>query len=226
MDARIGATADLRVIRPDEIKTLLEPGELGAMLDWKVWNPKTGIVLEEHTQKSESFVQQFLQLLYVQMNLMPQRGANVMPGVRDTANVLQLVSACYGAVLLDVLAGAADATFGIVVGTNATATPLDISNYQLDTLIAHGIIGGTMQYGGVTFGLPGSNTTTSQLTITRNFTANVGGITVNEIGLICRGAYNSGTTGYFLIIRDIIGGGIGVPVGQTLTINYRPQAVI
>ena len=39
--------------------------------------------------------------------------------------------------------------------------------------------------------------------------------------------YNqSWDTAYFLIIRDVISGGIDVPNGQTLTVNYREQAAI
>jgi hypothetical protein len=83
-----------------------------------------------------------------------------------------------------------------------------------------------MNYGAVTWGLPTSDATTSQFTITRNI-ANVSGgpVTVNEAGLYVRGSkYTSHY--YFMTIRDVIGGGIVVPNGQTLTVNYRIQGVI
>ena len=83
-----------------------------------------------------------------------------------------------------------------------------------------------MNYSAVTFGTPAADATTSQITITRNF-ANVsaGSVVVNEIALYCC-AYDTGATlRYFCIIRDVIAGGITVPNGQTLTVNYRPQAV-
>ena len=66
MKPKIGSTINPEIIRPNDVKTLLGEGELGCMLDWRVWNPKTNEILEEHTQKSESFVQQFLQLLMVE----------------------------------------------------------------------------------------------------------------------------------------------------------------
>jgi hypothetical protein len=48
---------------------------------------------------------------------------------------------------------------------------------------------------------------------------------VNEIGLYAKGfIYN--TTYYFMTLRDVIGGGIAVPNGQTLTLNFRIQASI
>jgi len=119
----------------------------------------------------------------------------------------------------DVLAGAASVLFGIIIGTGVTAP--DITDDSIETLIAHA----TMNYGAVTFGLPSSDATTSQLTITRNFSNVSGGaVVVNEIALYCRGY--DGAARYFCIIHDVIGGGISVPNGQTLTVNYRPQAVV
>ncbi|GAI66501.1 unnamed protein product, partial [marine sediment metagenome] len=55
--------------------------------------------------------------------------------------------------------------------------------------------------------------------------ANGGAITVNEIALYVKG-YKYNVTYYFMIIRDVIAGGIAVPAGQTLTVNYREQAAI
>ena len=228
----IKSSVVVEVINSEKILTLLEPGELGAMLDWEVKDPSTGLVMPDPrtglpnkgTKKSESFVQQFLQLLFVQMTL---PGANNPLSVNDTTNTLRGIYAywassganCY---LLDVLDAAAGTNFGIRVGTGTNAPT--ITDYALQTPVIHGTGAGQMQYGALTFGLPGSDATTSQLTITRNFTANVGGITVNELALYCRGY--DGAARYFCIIRDVIAGGIVVPAGQTLTINYRPQAVI
>ena len=230
MRAEIGTNVGLEIVEKKNIVTLLKPGELGAMLDWEVKDLRTGLVMPDPrtglpnngTKKSESFVQQFLQLLYTQMTGVPL--ANALT-VKDTGGsnrtpILALGSNSY---LLDVLDAAADTNYGIVVGTGNTAPT--ISDYQLGTLIANGVGAGAMQYGTVSFGAPGAGATTSQLTITRNFTSNTGGITVNELGLYCRG-YDNTTTRYFMIIRDVISGGIAVPNGQTLTVNYRPQAVI
>ena len=230
MDARIGSQAELKVLSPEQIQTLLEPGELGAMLDWEVKDLRTGLVMPDPrtglpnkgTKKSESFVQQFLQLLYTQMAGVPL--ANALT-VKDTGGSNRTLFLVLGgnSYLFDVCDVAADANYGIVVGTGNTAPT--ISDYQLGTLIANGVGAGAMQYGTVSFGAPGAGATTSQLTITRNFTSNTGGITVNELGLYCRG-FDGGAVRYFMIIRDVIAGGITVPAGQTLTINYRLQAVI
>ncbi|GAH71984.1 unnamed protein product, partial [marine sediment metagenome] len=73
-----------------------------------------------------------------------------------------------------------------------------------------------------------SDASVSQFTITRNFSnAAVGGdITVNEIGLYVKGYDTEDDTYYFMIIRDVIAGGIAVPDGQTLTVNYREQVQV
>lgn len=131
-------------------------------------------------------------------------------------------------VALDVLATSGVVTFGTRVGTGNTA--VTITDYALQTPVAEGTGSGQMAHGAVTFGSPAADSTTSQFTITRNFTNSSGGsMTINEIGLYCRNFYSieaSLTVGYFMIIRDVIGGGIAVPNGQTLTVNYRPQAVV
>lgn len=216
----IKSATNLRLLRPDEIPHVLAEGELGAVLEWAVTDP-TGKVIEHVVKKSESFLKQFLQLLYIQMG-----EVTVAYNVTDTGNAprgvyFHLLSVSTG-YLFDVRAAATITTHGVVVGLGAVDP--DISDFALGNLIAHGVGAGAMQYDAVTFGTPGSDATTSQLTITRNFTANVGGITPTEVGLICRGY--DGAARYFLIIRDTIAGGILVSAGNVLTVNYRLQATV
>jgi hypothetical protein len=218
----LSAIPKTRILRPDEIPHILEVGEFGAVLEWAVSDTKTGKVFEHVVKKSESYVQQFLQLLFAQFTMAP---STHKVSVRDTGNTLRDVYAIGSAAnnyLLDVLSGAGVVTFGIVGGTgNAAPT---ISDYALGTLIAHGAGAGQLNYGAVSFGAPASDATTSQLTITRNLAnASGGGITVEEVGLYCR-AWD-GAARYFMLIRDVTGG-ILVPNGQTLTVNYRPQATV
>jgi hypothetical protein len=225
MPSQIGLIKNLKPIKPDEIYHVLEPGELGCVLEWQVADTKTGKVIEHVVKKSESYVQQFLQLLYVQMADSPVL-APVL-NVRDTSNTLRSVCNSGNYYNLDVFAAVTSVLYGIVVGTGAVAPT--ISDYVLGTLILHDAAPPTanrLQYAAVSFGAPAADATTSQLTITRNFANSSGGaITVNEVGLYCRGVDSGATTRYFMIIRDTTGG-IIVPNGQTLTVNYRPQAVI
>jgi len=224
MGAELGLKKDLKVISPEEIKHLLEPGELGVILELTVTDPKTGKVSEHRVMKSRSFVQQFLQLLFAHM---ANATSVTTVSARDTGNTLRNVYRVYGGAGtiygMDCNALGTETTHGIIVGTDNTAPT--ISDHDLLVPIAHGVAGGQMQYSAMAFGAPGSDATTSQITLTRNFTANVGGITVNEIGLYVR--CNEGVSArYFMTIRDVIAGGIVVPAGQTLTVNYREQGVI
>ncbi len=221
METEIKAKPELTVIKEEEILHLLIPGEMGAILELIV-SDKDGKVTEKRVLKSKSFVRQFLELLWIQAFQIPE----VVPyNMRDTANALQNI--CESCLVFAADGGIGIITHGIVVGTGAVAPT--INNYQLGTIILHDAAPPTanrLQYSAVTFGAPASDATTSQFTITRNFAnASGGAITVNEIGLYVKGfLYN--VTYYFMTIRDVIAGGIAVPNGQTLTVNYRLQAAI
>jgi hypothetical protein len=224
MGAEIKAIPKLDVTKEEEIRHLLLPGEVGAILELTVTD-KDGKVTEQRVLKSKSFVRQFLELLWVQAY---QISENVPYNITDTgagAGTVRTISE--SAYDFAANAAAGDITFGPVVGTDNTAPT--ITDHRLGVIILHDAApptAGRLQYGAVTFGAPASDATTSQFTITRNFAnASGGAITVQEIGLYVKG-YDPTTTYYFMTIRDVIAGGIAVPNGQTLTVNYRLQAVI
>lgn len=229
----IKSKVEVTIVEPEKIVTLLQPGELGAMLDWEVRDSKTGLLMPDPrtglpnkgTKKSDSFVQQFLQVLFCMMacsgTVFP------VPNVRDTTNNLRSITIylAAGNPLFDVLAAGANSLFGVVVGLDGTAPT--ISDYHLGTQCAEGAGLNQFNHGGVSFGTPVSDATTSQLTITRSFSnGSANPITVSEIGIYCRCADTGGTIRYFMFIRDTITGSIIVPIGQTLTMSYRPQAVV
>lgn len=220
MKAEIKVKPKLEVIK-EEIPHLLVPGEMGAVLELTV-KDKNGKVTDHRIMKSKSFVRQFLELLWIQSYQIPEL---ICYTLRDTSNVLQDIAESGYIFACDALAN--NDTFGIIVGTGTTAPTID--DYAVGTKIPHGTGVGPpveLQYGAVTFGAPASDATTSQFTVTRDF-ANASGAaaTVNEIALYVKGyIYNSDY--YFMAIRDVIAGGISVPDGQTLTVNYREQAVV
>lgn len=208
----------LQVIKEDEIPHILAPGELGAVLELIV-SDKDGKVTEHRVQKSESFVRQFLTMLFVEFNKVVD-----VSGLRIVAGNYYVRFVNFHTENLRCDGGVGVTGRGIAVGTGTTAP--DIDDNFLKTPIAHGTGGGRLQYSAVTFGAPASDATISQFTITRNFANGSGaGITVNEIGLY-GGAFAGGATHDCLFIRDVIAGGILVPNGQTLTINYRIQAAV
>jgi hypothetical protein len=229
MKAQLESKTGLKIAKPD--KEVTKPGEMGAILELVV-KDKNGRVTDHRIMKSGSFVRQFLELLYTQVagifywsSIQPYQFPVVQ--VMNTSGIRKPVYAYEG--IFDCAAAVGDQNKGIMVGTGITAPT--INDYKLETRITHGTGAGQLQHGDVAFGLPASDPTTSQFTITRNFAnASGGSITVNEIGLYVRAravSYGGGTEDqYFMVIRDVIAGGIAVPNGQTLTVNYREQAVV
>jgi|WetSurMetagenome_2_1015567.scaffolds.fasta_scaffold244258_1 hypothetical protein len=216
----------ISTLTPDQI--VFEPGELGAVLEWTITHPD-GTVKEYQVRKSESFVRQFIDLLMVQMMAVSE----VLPSyIRDVTNTLREIAV--SSLNFQVTSATGDDSYGILVGTGNT--PPTISDYALQTKIAHGVGAGQLQCGGVTFGLPTSNLTTSHFTVTRNFANGSGSpITVYEIGLYVKGdsplpwlgqRWNSSLRNNFCTIRDVILAGINILNGETLTVNYRLQCVI
>lgn len=218
MEHNVNYKTNAKVLDPKAIPHILEKGEMGAVLEWQVKDSKNNIT-SQGQRRAESFVKQFAQLLVVSMQ------GNYLVGdviqIRDTSNTLRDVRQRSPNWATN--AGAGTVTYGIVVGTGSTAPT--INDYVMETLIAHGVGAGQLQYGAGTYGAPAYDATTSQFTITRNFANSSGGaITVNEIGLYVT-AWDTAVK-YFMVLRDVIGGGISVPNGQTLTVNYRIQGVI
>ena len=219
MSEKATAKVGTKIIKEEEITHILKPGEVGATIELIVADKHGNITEHRGPMASKSFVRQFLELLWIQAFPIPESAPY---SIRDTSNALQDI--CESGYTFASDAAIGDILFGPVVGTGAVAPTID--DYHLGTIIAHGVGGGQLQYGAVTFGAPASDATTSQFTITRNFANGSGGaITPTEIGLFVKG-YLYNVTYYFMTIRDVIGGGVLVPNGDTLTVNYRPQAVI
>ncbi len=217
MDAQVKAKPELEIVNEGQIPNLLVHGEVGAALELTV-KDKNNKVTDHRIMESRSFVRQFLELLFVEFNKLPPKAALLM---KDIGGFPRYIREGYRN--FDCAGGVGDLARGIMVGTGTTTPTID--DYRLEATIAHGLSAGQLQYGGVTFGLPASDPTTSQFTITRDFAnASGGDITVSEIGLYVVGW--DGSARYFMVIRDVITGGIVVPNGQTLTVNYREQAVV
>ena len=180
---------------------------------------KEGKVIERRCWRSESFVRQWLELLYVQMNGCQWASLEV----RDTGNTLRRPVTYDDSFRANALA--ADALYGIVAGSGNIAPTLN--DYALGTKILHGIAAGQLQYSNMAVAYPAINGALSQITLTRDFAnGSPGAVTVNEVGLYVWFRDDSDTARYFMGLRDVIGGGIAVPAGITLTVNYRIQAAV
>ena len=217
-EAQIETKVKVDVVKPEEIPHILEPGEIGAVLELVV-SARDGQVTEKRVMKSKSFVRRFLEILWAQF-LWPA-GKGYLSS-RDYAGGYASVGGQHENFYAG--GGAGVTNHGVLVGTGTT--PPTVDDYVMENQIAHGVGAGQLQYGATTFGAPASDATTAQFTVTRNFANGSGAaVTVNEIGLAVQSYQTSSVSMRHLIIRDVIAGGISVPNGQTLTVNYRIQVV-
>ena len=168
---------------------------------------KFGNIVSEKEQQANSLVKAFAAAIRSQFCAASETL------VTDTGGAVRNLSATSVVVCV---AGATVITDGIVIGTGTDA--VTISDYQLQTRIAHGTGAGQMQYGTQTFD---SSTTVSgsncYFQMARVFTNNSGGtITVKEVGI-----YSSISTYDFMLDRTLIDQ--AVTDGQTLTLQYKFQ---
>lgn len=123
----------------------------------------------------------------------------------------------YNTTRCQVNGGAGVTNYGTVVGTGTNAVTM--TDYELQTLIAHGTGAGQLQYGAVTFGSPTTDGKSRYFEFERTFTNGSGdSITVNEIGLHI---YPTSVSYYFLFLRDVLPSGVVVADTQVLTVKYR-----
>ena len=185
---------------------------------------KYGKIIRKLERKSESLLNNFMEMLTSAMVLAPYSLKDV--GGNDRTVSLFVPSTSETPVELtpmDVLAGDDIDSYGIQVGTGTT--PVTSQDYALASKISHGSASGQLDYGACSLETKAITNNTSYARYRRDFT-NLSGatITVNEIGLVAKhkrviGATTEGEW-YFLIIRDVITA-VDVPDGGTLTVRYE-----
>lgn len=176
---------------------------------------KKGRVIKRATRKAHSYVAKLLGLIWIQAY---QTGTVSMYDISYTARNIPAASQN-----LDMAGAAGDTNKGAVFGSGSTA--VDIADYELETLIAHGTGTGQLSYGANA--ISGFITITSGLafTITRAATNNSGApITVREIGLHAVGYITSEL--YFLICRDVLASPFSVPNLGAITVVYTLKVVV
>ena len=74
MKAELKGQQNLKVVSPQKIPHFYKNGEVGAVLDMWLNDTKTGLIIPDSrlVKKSESFLQQYLQILYAQMKQLSQ----------------------------------------------------------------------------------------------------------------------------------------------------------
>jgi hypothetical protein len=160
-----------------------------------IFDKRTGKRIRRYHDNANSLVVAFIDLLYSMF------GYQLGPAAYNTAH-----SSMFTRYTMLLTAAAADATKGIVVGTNDT--PVAITNYALGAQINHGTGNGQLSYGALIWTqapiVSGSSCSFKFMRILTNNSA--GDITIKEVGII---AQDTQTT-LFLIDRT-------VPTPKTLT---------
>ena len=228
-----------RIMTPIGIE--FNAGEFSPVVSWEL-RDANGKLVDRAAKKADSFLANFIKILHCQMSndtfFHLRKSVSAVRAkllIRDTSGVYFIPRACSNN--LNAAATIGDATLGLIVGTDNTPTAFD--DYVLGALIAHGVGAGQLQYGVTSYGLPTSDGTTSQFRFTRIMSNGSGAaINVNEAGIVgyCLRGYNElfGAVTYgitqslkILLLRDILPGApVAVPNGNSLTVNYQPQATV
>lgn len=164
----------------------------GAFIEFKIDNKFI------HSQKANSFVKQFHQILAVQVI-----GATV--SVRDINNTLRNVEP--NASNLKMIGGAGATSYGIVVGSGTNAVSWD--DYKLQAQITN------ITHYAVNYAVE-----SNRLVLIRNFyNGTENNVTINEVGLYGIG-YSPTANYYFCFERTVLQQSIVLEAGKTLTVTY------
>ena len=174
---------------------------------------KDGKLLAHLKQPARSWLKQWSQLIYGGMS-------GVTQSVLDTNGVSRAQSVTYD--LLNILGLAGNASLGVVAGSGVN--PVNISDYRLQSQIAHGVGAGQLAHQATEIIYPPSvSGSECYFQVKRIFVNGSGGtVLVNEIGV-----YGAITSSYSAcIIRDVLVGTVNIPDGGSITVIYRVKAVV
>ncbi len=183
--------------------------KIGIFINIKTIDPKTNRILDEYEFEANSLVQAFIAGINANFYT-----ANTIQA-KDTSNATQY-SSIHSSFRLQAAAG--DANYGIVVGTGTNAVA--VTNYALQTKIAHGTGVGQLQYSAMSF--PVNYTVSAPdayCDVARTVTNGSGAdITVEEIGLITLD-YTAGV--YWLKERTRQTVVVPNTLGKTITYRFK-----
>jgi hypothetical protein len=181
---------------------------------------KNGKLLSLTKGASHSFVRNWIRILHCMIK--PKHNTVSTVVLKDTSNADKT---CYGsssgAEIRSVIAcgaDAADASYGIVVGSSDLA--FDKTHYNLQGKIAHGSGAGQLVYGAMAVEDYSEIDTQARFRMTRTFTNSTGStVTVKEIGIVFIN-YTTVTQQDILMARDVLTSPQAIPDGATLTARY------
>lgn len=174
---------------------------------------KNGRRLSRESRKSRSYVRQWNDILYFLIGAVDR-------AITDTGNTSRTCDrSAQGATSLRFDGAATGDTRGVVVGTgNAAVT---ISDYALETQIAHGTGLNELTYGASTETAPTVAGVSISFTTTRSFINDSGAaITVKEIGIYISSQDTLAVLRFFCMVRDVLAAAQNVPDGGAITVTY------
>lgn len=174
---------------------------------------------------SDSFVKQFIDLLYrqlIQSSFASLDITNTSHSQSCHNQQLQVAGAGGGTILRFTGLSAAGELIGIVVGTGTNAViPTDVA---LQTKVAHGKAGGELWHYGTRCDEIGVSGADASFKIARIFENKSGGsITINELGIY---AYTYDRYTANCILRDKLAAGVAVADGEILKIEYTVKVTV
>ncbi|MBA7611736.1 hypothetical protein ES703_18965 [subsurface metagenome] len=176
---------------------------------------REGKVIKRLSGRSKSYVKAWNQILNA-------LAASASKTIQDTGGVSRSAGNAT-AWHLTCPAGAGVTSTGVRLGTGSTAVA--ITDYALETPIAHGVAAGQLNHLAQEYTEPAVAGSTCSFTIKRVFINNSGGTVsgVRELGLYFRFA---SATYYAMGFRDVLGGGVDVPDGGAITVEYTLGATV
>ena len=192
--------------------TLRPPGEVKAYLTVEVFD-RQGKRRFYRRMRSRSFVQAFQGLLLVQLS-----AGGVAPTLPDINNSSYTLASH----AVDLNIEPEDNLIGVVVGTGATAVAA--TDYALAAKIGTGTGSGQLSYGLQVISALSVADPLASYTIQRDFLNSSGAsITVQEVGLYGWGRTSLAASTRFMLVRDLVSGGIAVADGANLRVTYTVQ---
>lgn len=177
---------------------------------------REGKLLKRIRSKSRSYIKQWNQLIYVQCGCISNLA------MKDAGG--SSINVDYSSQNFRMDGAAGDAYKGVAFGTGSTA--VTISDFQLATLITHGVGSGLLDYLANTLSVPSVSGSSCSFLLTRTAVNSSGAaITVREIG-IGFVAYDLTNIHYFLAIRDVLPTSLSVPDDGAITVVYTIKATV
>ena len=174
---------------------------------------REGRVLRRIEAPSRSFVEQWNKLV----NVAAKQTASTITDTGGTGRSISPDDQAFG-----LLATAGITTYGVRVGKGSTA--VTISDYQLETPIAHGLGANQLNHLAMLYTAPSVAGSTCSFTIRRNM-INQSGATISGVREL--GVYMRLNGSYFgLAFRDVLGAGVDVPDGGAITVVYTIKVTV